>query len=112
MSATPDRPDVLVIAPRLPCLPSTADRGRTIRLLQYLSQRASVHLACRPRRPLAEEAVAALLRCCARVAVTAPRPAANRPRAGGPGAPPEGPRPGTLFGTVRAWAQATRFHAA
>jgi sugar transferase (PEP-CTERM/EpsH1 system associated) len=63
------KPSVLYLVHRLPYPPDKGDRIRAYHLLRYLSGLAAVHLACLADEPVDESAVAALRRCCARVAV-------------------------------------------
>jgi len=52
-----------------PIPPDKGDRIRAYHLLRFLSRRAAVHLACLADEPVPAETVAALRRCCERVAV-------------------------------------------
>lgn len=63
------RPDVLYLVHRVPYPPDKGDRIRTFHILEWLSRRAAVHLACLADEPVDEGAVAMLGRCCERVAI-------------------------------------------
>ncbi len=63
------RPDLLFLAHRVPYPPDKGDRIRTYHLLKNLGTAASIHLACLADEPVAAESIAALRRCCRRVAI-------------------------------------------
>src|SRR5262249_20912596 len=54
---------------RVPFPPDKGDRIRSFHLLNYLSRRARVHLACLEDEPVTDETVATLHCCCERLAV-------------------------------------------
>jgi sugar transferase (PEP-CTERM/EpsH1 system associated) len=114
---TPDRPNLLFLAHRVPYPPDKGDRIRTYHLLRFLSRRAAVHLACLADEPVAEPCLAALNRLCARVAVV---PAGGRARwlrgllslACGRTASEGVFSSSALRSVVRGWAADTRFQVA
>jgi sugar transferase (PEP-CTERM/EpsH1 system associated) len=111
------RPDVLYVVHRLPYPPDKGDRIRAYHILRFLSQRASVHLACLADEPPAEGAVAALERLCERVAVVRTgrwsRMAGAAWSLGCGRTATEGAfGSSTLRATLRTWARETRFQAA
>jgi hypothetical protein len=63
------RPDILYLVHRLPFPPDKGDRIRAFHVLESLSGRAAVHLACLADEPVDPSAVAELRRRCRRVAV-------------------------------------------
>lgn len=63
------RPEILFLAHRFPYPPDKGDRIRTFHILQWLSQQASVHLACLADEPFELESVKRLKRLCKRVEV-------------------------------------------
>src|SRR4051794_6856127 len=65
----PILPRILYLVHRLPYPPDKGDRIRAYHLLEWLSRRAAVHLACLADEPTGGEEVAALSRLCERVAV-------------------------------------------
>lgn len=62
-----DKPDILVLAHRVPYPLDKGDRIRTFNLLRFLSCRASVHLACLADEPVRAEAMQALAGVCHRL---------------------------------------------
>lgn len=64
-----NRPDILMIAHRVPYPPDKGDRIRVFYLLKYLSQFASVHLACLADETVMPGAIGVLSGICKRVAV-------------------------------------------
>lgn len=64
-----NRPDILVVAHRVPYPPDKGDRIRVFHLLKYLSGFASLHLACLADEPVADGALGVLNGICKRVAV-------------------------------------------
>lgn len=60
---------LLYLVHRLPYPPDKGDRIRAYHLIQHLSQRARVHLACLADEPVPSESVSALQEFCARVRV-------------------------------------------
>jgi sugar transferase (PEP-CTERM/EpsH1 system associated) len=111
------RPNVLYLVHRTPYPPDKGDRIRAWHLLNHLSRRAAVHLACLADEAPAAGAEAALRRCCECVAVVRVGPWARRLRAlaalvrgrtvteGAFWSP-------ALEAVVRRWARATPFAAA
>jgi polysaccharide biosynthesis protein PslH len=63
------RPSVLYLVHRFPYPPDKGDRIRSFHVLKFLSQRASVHLACLADEPPEDASVAALRKLCTRLAV-------------------------------------------
>jgi polysaccharide biosynthesis protein PslH len=63
------RPDLLYVVHRVPYPPDKGDRIRAFQILRYLSQKASVHLACLADEPVEPACLDVLRRYCARVAV-------------------------------------------
>jgi sugar transferase (PEP-CTERM/EpsH1 system associated) len=113
----PRGPSVLYLVHRLPYPPDKGDRIRAYHLLKYLSGRAAVHLACLADEPVDESAVAALRRCCARVAVVRLGRGSRWLRAlaslaGGRTVTEGAFDEPALRDVVRSWAAETRFEAA
>src|SRR5438045_214260 len=63
------RPTILFLAHRIPYPPDKGDRIRSFYILEFLAERARVHLACLADEPVEAEAHARLARHCERVAV-------------------------------------------
>jgi polysaccharide biosynthesis protein PslH len=63
------RPNVLYLIHRVPYPPDKGDRIRSYHLLRYLSQRATVHLACLADEPVSAETKTALKGLSARLAI-------------------------------------------
>lgn len=111
------RPPVLYLAHRIPFPPDKGDRIRTYHILRWLSERASVHLACLADEPLAGVEEEALGCYCERVAVV---PIGGRTRwarairsltLGGTATEGAFASP-SLRRVVESWCTGTRYHAA
>ena len=114
---TSPRPNILYLTHRMPYPPDKGDRIRGYNLLRWVSQRASVHLACLADEPVQDSSIAALEQYCERLAVVRLGSLTRWPRAlgslalgrtvteGAFGAP-------ALRTTLRQWARETQFHAA
>lgn len=63
------RPNILCLVHRVPFPPDKGDRIRTFHLLQYLSGRANIHLACLADEPVNDYSRAALHNLASRVAI-------------------------------------------
>jgi sugar transferase (PEP-CTERM/EpsH1 system associated) len=63
------RPRLLYLVHRVPFPPDKGDRIRNFHVLKFLSQRATVHLACLADERVPADAVAALSHLCERVAI-------------------------------------------
>jgi sugar transferase (PEP-CTERM/EpsH1 system associated) len=110
-------PAVLYLVHRFPYPTDKGDRIRAFHILQFLSSRASVHLACLSDEPFAEASLDALRRLCARVEAVpvgrwGRRFGALAALARGRTATEGAFRSPGLGRTLRRWAADTRFHAA
>src|SRR5262249_21006949 len=108
--------DILYLVHRVPYPPDKGDRIRAFHVLNFLSRRGNVHLACRADEPVAGETIAALEQRCQRLEVIRLASAFRWLRAFGAWARgrtlTEGAFScGKLRRTVRAWAGQTRFSA-
>lgn len=113
--ATPfGRPNVLYLTHRVPYPPDKGDRIRTYHLLRFLAQRANVYLACLADESAGDDAVGALRRLTARLAVVRVGRWARRLRMAGSllagRTASEGAfASGELAGVLDNWARAVRF---
>jgi sugar transferase (PEP-CTERM/EpsH1 system associated) len=111
------RRDVLYLVHRVPYPPDKGDRIRAFHLVRFLSGLVNVHLACLADEPVSREALLALGRLCARVAIVPHRGLARWLR--GLGSLLRGctvtegvfSSP-ALRRVLRGWARETHFHAA
>lgn len=108
--------DMLYVTHRVPYPPDKGDRIRNYYLLQYLSQRASIHLATLADEPVSKEAFEALGRLCHRIEIVPQGRLERRVRAASSllmgGTASEGAFSSSrLRSTLRSWAQNTRFQA-
>jgi polysaccharide biosynthesis protein PslH len=62
------RPEILVLAHRVPYPPDKGDRIRTFNILKFLSRRVQIHLACLADEPVEPQILTALSAYCARIA--------------------------------------------
>jgi sugar transferase (PEP-CTERM/EpsH1 system associated) len=111
------RPDILYLVHRLPFPPDKGDRIRAFHVLESLSGRAAVHLACLADEPVDPSAVAELRRRCRRLTVVrlgawGRRARAIRSLALGRTATEGAFDSPELRATLRRWAGETRFRAA
>jgi len=63
------RPDILYLVHRVPYPPNRGDRIRSFHLLEFLAQRANVHLATLADEPVSDETMAVLRQRCRRVEI-------------------------------------------
>jgi sugar transferase (PEP-CTERM/EpsH1 system associated) len=63
------RPDILYLVHRVPYPPNRGDRIRSFHLLEFLAQRANIHLATLADEPVPEETTKALNERCRSVAI-------------------------------------------
>jgi polysaccharide biosynthesis protein PslH len=110
-------PKVLFLAHRVPFPPDKGDRIRTYQMLRWLSQRATVSLACLADEPVAPETVAVLNDLAERVAIVPVGGSARWLRILGSlacgGTASEGAFSSRrLASVVEAWGRDTPFHAA
>lgn len=110
------RPDVLYVVHRVPYPPDKGDRIRTFHVLEWLSRRADVHLACLADEPTSQDDLSTLGGYCRRLAVVPigrerwARALVSLARAG---TVTEGAFQSPLLRSqVREWARGTRFQAA
>jgi polysaccharide biosynthesis protein PslH len=64
-----DKPDLLLLAHRVPYPLDKGDRIRTFHILRFLARRAAVHLACLADEPVTDAAQQALTKLCHRVQI-------------------------------------------
>ena len=63
------RPDILYLVHRVPYPPNRGDRIRSFHLLEFLAQRANIHLATLADEPVTDETMKALRERCRRVEI-------------------------------------------
>jgi sugar transferase (PEP-CTERM/EpsH1 system associated) len=112
-----NKPDILVLAHRVPYPLDKGDRIRTFHILRFLARRAAVHLACLADEPVTEEARQALAGICHRVHVIPLGKISRRVRALGSLIRGQTITEGAfssdgLGNVVRQWAKEVKFHAA